>query len=183
MHFCKKANNIYSRKAMKGCQNLTHIFTISSLWFHDTLHPCKSWRDPGDSGFMPHDWRTKVEIYWICSLASKWWLRVFSGFSPSLNDRVQSQAGVKSKSLCRLCCMLQTWATNTWASRETVNKPITAACRKGNPSILVDPGFIKIYTRFHLLLQHEARLTHHPVSPQERNSNTLSEQILGTTYV
>lgn len=54
-------------------------------------------------------------------------------------------------------------------------------CRKGNPSILVDPGFIKIYTRFHLLLQHEARLIHHPVSPQERNSNThFRTDILGT---
>lgn len=113
----------------------------------------------GDSGFMPHDWRTKVKIYWICSLAlAKWRLGVFSGFSPSLNDRVQSLAGGQERVTLQSCSLC---GHHHVSQERRGNKPITAACRKGNPSILVDPGFIKIYTRFHLLLQHEARLYTH----------------------
>ena len=159
---------------MKGCQNLTHIFTISASWFHDTLLPCKSWRDPGDSGFMPHDWRTKVKIYWICSLASKWWLRVFSGF-----PRVWMTGcrGVKSM-LQTSCCMLQSLAREPAEIPWTRANHCRSAGREGDPSILVDAGFIKIYTRFLLLLQREARLTTHQLHRKTETQTLLLEQIL-----
>ena len=153
---------------MKGCQNLTHIFTISASWFHDTLLPCKSWRDPGDSGFMPHDWRTKVKIYWICSLASKWWLRVFSGF-----PRVWMTGcrGVKSRAAD---LMLHAAVTSTWASRDTLDTGQSLQeCRPWRWSIHI--GRRGIYQDLYTVsppFTTWSKSYHTPATPQDRNSNT-----------
>ena len=50
-------------------------------------------------------------------------------------------------------------------------------CRKGDPSILVDAGFIKIYTRFLFLLQCEARLTTHQLHHKTETQILILEQI------
>ena len=134
------------------------------------ITPCKSWRDPGDSGFMPHDWRTKVKIYWICSLASKWrFLRISRVWMTGCS----LLSGVKS-TLQTSCCMLQPprEPEKTLDSGQSLQE-----CRKGDPSILVDAGFIKIYARFLFLLQCEARLTTHQLHHKAETQILILEQI------